>query len=301
MKKIISTSLILLLGFTIASAQIKLSFNPQKGAKYEYQTEMIQISKNAAMGQEMTSETEISMKYLMEVVEKSTDEIQTVFTYQDISYIITSPMMKMGYDSKNTIENPSDMDKILEQIFSTLIGKPFTLTIAPDGSVKSVTGMDAIAENMSQSVGNDQIAAQLTVAIKQQFSEDAIKRVFEQSLKIYPDNPVKVGNSWNVNNAIEISGMGTNTKTKYTLKAVKKDMADIAVESTLDLKPGAGMPGAEGLLTGTQNGSMVVEIKTGMPVSSDLTQIVKGSLKMQGIDILMDMTTKSKMSTKEVK
>ena len=301
MKKIISTSLILLLGFTIASAQIKLSFNPQKGAKYEYQTEMIQISKNAAMGQEMTSETEISMKYLMEVVEKSTDEIQTVFTYQDISYIITSPMMKMGYDSKNTIENPSDMDKILEQIFSTLIGKPFTLTIAPDGSVKSVTGMDAIAESMSQSVGNDQIAAQLTVAIKQQFSEDAIKRVFEQSLKIYPDNPVKVGNSWNVNNAIEISGMGTNTKTKYTLKAVKKEMADIAIESTLEMKPGEATAGAEGLLTGTQIGTMVIDVKTGMPVSSDLTQIVKGSTKMQGIDILMDMTTKSKMSTKEVK
>ena len=299
MKKIVFTGLFLLSGITIVSAQVKLSFNPEKGKKYEYQTELIQLSKNTAMGQEMASEMEMSMKYLMEIAEKTPQETKAQFTYQDISYIITSPMMKMGYDSKNPIENPSDMDKMLGKMFGTLIGKPFTLTITPDGSVKSVTGMDAIAENMTQSVAaNGQMAAQMSGAIKQQFGENAIKGSFEQSLKIYPANAVKAGDSWVVENTLDISNMNTKTKTKYTLKGIKNNMADIVVESTLEMKPGAGM---EGSLTGTQTGTMQVDVKTGMPVSSDMSQSIKGTLKTQGIDILTDMTNKVKLSTKEVK
>ena len=299
MRKFIFTGLFLLSGLTIVSAQVKLSFNPEKGKKYEYLTEVVQITKNTAMGQEMSSETEMNMKYLMEVVEKTSQETQAQFTYQDISYIVTSPMMKMGYDSKNPIETPSDMDKMLDKMFGTLIGKPFTLTIAPDGSVKSVTGMDAIVENMSKAVDADgQIAAQMSGAIKQQFSENAIKNMFEQSLKTYPDKTVKAGDSWTVENTADISNMNLKMKNKYTLKEIKKNLADIAVESDLEMKPGAGM---EGLLTGTQTGVMSVDTKTGIPVSSDLTQIVKGTLKTQGIDILMDMTTKSKLTIKEVR
>jgi hypothetical protein len=299
MRRVIFTGLFLLSGLAVASAQVKLSFNPAKGKKYEYAMQMVQTIEQNAMGQKIPMETEMDMKYLMEIKDKNSQQTQAQFTYRDISYVLSSPMMKMGYDSKNPVENPSEMDRTLNRIFSTLIGKPFTLNVAPDGSVKSVTGMDAIAGNMTRAVAADgQMAAQVSAQMKQQFSDEAVKNMFEQSLKIYPASAVKPGDSWNTESTAAVSGMNTTVKTRYTLKEVKKNEATIAVESTVDMQPGAGV---EGKLSGTQTGTMLVDVKTGMPVSSELSQNIKGSIKTQGIDVLMDLSTKTKMSTKEVK
>jgi hypothetical protein len=298
-KKFIVAGCFLLSGLAVASAQVKLSFNPAKGTKYEYAMQMVQTVEQNAMGQKIPMETEMDIMYLMEIKNKTSQETQAQFTYRDISCIISSPVIKMGYDSKNPVENPSEMDKMLDMIFSTLIGKPFTINVAPDGSVKSVTGMDAIAENMTQAIAaGGQIAAQVGASMKQQFSDVAVKNMFEQSLKIYPVNAVKPGDSWSVESIVTLSGMNTTINTKYTLKEVKKNEAAIAMEATVNMQPGAGM---EGSLSGTQIGTMLVDVKTGMPVSSELAQNIKGSIKTQGIDVSMDMNTKTTMSTKEVK
>jgi hypothetical protein len=298
-KKFIVAGCFLLSGLAVASAQVKLSFNPAKGTKYEYTTQMVQTVEQNVMGQKIPMETEMDITYLMEIKDKTRQEIQAQFTYRDISCIISSPMIKMGYDSKNPVENPSEMDKMFDMLFSVLIGKPFTISIAPDGSVKSVTGMDAIAENMTRAIAaGGQIAAQVGVSMQQQFSDEAVKNMFEQSLRIYPADAVKPGDSWNVENIMTLSGVNTAINTEYTLKEVKKNEAAIAMEATVNMQPGAGM---EGNLSGTQAGTMLINVKTGMSVSTELSRTVKGSLKAQGIDVAMDMNTKMTMSTKEIK
>ena len=216
-KRILFTGLLLILGLTVASAQIKLSFNPEKGKKYEYQTEVIQNIKQNLMGQEVPMEMKISITCLMEIKDKTSQEAQVQFTYQDVAYIISSPMMKMEYDSKNPVENPSEIDKALERAFSNLINKQFLMVIAPDGSVKSVTAVDAVAENAANtSAANWQVDAQIAAQINQQFSGDAMKNMFEQSFKMYPANAVTAGDSWNIEGTTTINNMNTSLKTKYT-------------------------------------------------------------------------------------
>jgi hypothetical protein len=70
------------------------------------------------------------------------------------------------------------------------------------------------------------------------------------------------------------------------------------MDATVEMKPGAGM---EGKLGGTQSGVLLVDVKTGMPVSSDMTQNLKGNMKMQGVNLDMDLTTRIKMAVKEIK
>jgi hypothetical protein len=235
----------------------------------------------------------------MEIKDKTPQEIQTQFTYREVAYSISSPMMKMGYDSKNPVENLSEMDKILYKIFGSMIDKPFMAVIAPDGSVKSVTGMDAIAESMSAAISADgPMAAQIGEQMKQLFGGDAIKSSFEQSFKMYPANAVNVGDSWNMENTMMISNMNASFKTKYTLKAVNRNMATIAVESTIEIETGAGM---EGKLAGTQTGTIVVDTETGLHVTGDMLQNIVGIVKAQGMEVQMEMTTNAKTSTKEVK
>jgi len=298
-RRIVSAGLFLIASIIVASAQVKLSFNPEKGKKYEYQTDLIQNIQQSVMGQTVPVTMEMNTKYLMEIKDKTPQEITAQFTYLEVVYIISSPMMKMGYDSKTPVENPTEMDNMLGKMFSKMIDQSVVAVIAPDGSVKSVTGMDAVAEDMINAIAGDgQLAAQMGAQMKTQFSDDALKTSFEQMFRIYPAKAVRVGESWNNESTMSVNNMNTTHKTKYTLKGISKNMATIAVVSDVEMDSGAMM---EGRLAGTQTGTILVDVKTGLPVTNDISGNIKGSLKAQGMDIQMDLSLKTKTTAKEVK
>jgi uncharacterized glyoxalase superfamily protein PhnB len=276
-------------------AQVKLSFNPEPGMKFEYHMEVIQSIKQNVMGQEMPMETEMNGTYLMEIKDKTSQEIHAQFTYQGFTFLISSPMMSIRYDSKNTIENPSEMDKMFEKMFSTLIGQSFIVIFAPDGSVKSVSGMGAITENMLGAISADgQVAAQMGAQMSQQFSDEAMKNMFGQSFNFYPDNAVKVGDSWIIENTIPMNNMNFGFKTNNTLIEISTNKATIEVTGDID------MDMEEGKFTGTQTGTMIVDTTTGIPVTSDISLDMKGTIQTHGMNIQMEMTTNTKMSVKEI-
>ena len=294
-KRLVSASLLMLCLIT-ASAQVKLAFNPNSGTKYEYQMEMVQNIKQNAMGQDMSMGTEMNTTYLMEVKEKTSQEIKVQFTYQRFVFAVSSSMMNIRYDSKSKTENPSEMEVIFGKMFSTLIGKPFTVIFTPEGLVKSVSGMSAIIENMLKEASADgAIAAQLEAQLGQQFSEESMKNMFEQSFNFYPKNAVKVGESWDTEYNMPMNNMNFSIKNKNTLKEVKANKATIGVIGEMDVEM------EESKFTGMQTGTMIVDIATGMFVTSDVSINMKGNIKVQGMDILMDMTSKTKTSVKEVK
>ena len=57
--------------------------------------------------------------------------------------------------------------------------------------------------------------------------------------------------------------------------------------------------GLEGTLAGTQSGVLLVDTKTGIPVSSDLTLNIKGNVKRQNMDMQMEMVAQMKTTIKE--
>ena len=297
-KNLVFAGLFLISGTTIVSAQINLSFNPEKGKKYEYRQELNQNIKQNMMGQEIPMETEMNVTYLMEITDVKAEEIHTQFTYKEFAYIISSPMMKMGYDSKNPVEDPTFLDQLFGSMFGTLIDKPFTVIIAPDGSIKSVTGMKEIVDSMVGETGNDQMASQIGGQMKMQFNDDAMKNMLEQSFKIYPNRAVKKGDSWNLQSTTEINNINVLSKTKYILKDVSKNTAIVLVESEIAMKPGESM---EGNLAGTQTGTISIDPKTGMTLSGETTQIIKGVMQIQGFEVQLDINSKTKIATKEVK
>lgn len=291
MKRLVCTGLFLMSCVITVSAQIKLSFNPKSGAKYEYQMEVVQNIKQNIMGQKMPMETEMKGTYQMEIKEKTSQEIHAQLTYQGFTFLVSSPMMKVRYDSKVPNENPSETDKMFEEIFNALIGKPFTIIFTPDGSVKSVSGMSVIIESMLDTIVADgQIAAQMS----QQFSDESMKNMLEQSFNFYPDHVVKVGDSWNMETTIPMNNMNFGIKTKNTLKKISTNEATIKAAGNIAMDMGVGK------FTGTQTGTMIVDTATGLPVTSDISQKIKGSIKAQGMAIQMEMLSKTKMSVKEI-
>lgn len=308
MKKVIITSSLLLSVLFMASAQVKLSFNPEPGAKYEYHTEVVQNIKQIANGRELPREEKVTMTCLMSIKSKNAEGIEVLLTYQDISYVMTSPMGIWGYDSKKPFENPmnrdganerlKELEKMHGHIFGSAIDKTITVVIAPDGSVNSVTGMEAITESITQAVANDgEMGASLSsTMIKQFFSENAIEELIEQSWKNYPVTEVKSGDKWNIENRWGgVSTMVTSTKSQCALEDLDNNTANIAIEAAVEVD----MTG--GKLTGNQSGKFQVNLKTGVPVSSYWTRNVKGNVVSMGMDMVMEVTHETKTSTREVK
>jgi len=295
-KRLVCASLCLILCLNIASAQVKLSFNPGPNAKYEYLSESVQNIKQSVMGQEMPMEMEMNATYLMEVKNKTPQEINTQMTYQGFTFSVSSPMMNIKYDSKKPIDNPSEMGKMIERMFSAIIDKSFTMVVAPNGSVKSVSGMGAIIESMLSAISADgQAAAQMAAQMSQQFSDENIKNMLGQSFFVYPDDAIKVGDSWNMENTMSINNINFGIKARNTLREVNSNMATIAVAGDIDLDMG------EGKLTGTQTGSTIVDTVTGLPVTSDVSINMKGNINTQGMDVQVEMISKTKTSVKEIK
>ncbi|MCL2012093.1 MAG: DUF6263 family protein [Cystobacterineae bacterium] len=304
MKKILLISLFLLSSLAIAAEPIHLSFNPPKGAKYEQRMEATQ---SIHAGESGPMETKMDVTFLMEILEKTTEEVHMRLSYKGMAYTVSTGMGKMKFSSgtqekkkgkaEDSIE--TEIEKKFRKIFNMLIGKPFTIVVAPDGSVKSIAGLDVIRKSMAQAIADEgSMAQQIGASIEEWFSDASMKDLFEQSLKIYPNKAVRTGESWNVEFSRVAGGMNLLAKTTYTLKEVKQNIAVVAFESDIGISLSAAI---EGKLTGKQTGTLSLNPQTGMLLTSNASQSAEGSLKAQGVDLPMKLSTQAKVSSKEVK
>ncbi|GHT21362.1 hypothetical protein AGMMS4957_10020 [Bacteroidia bacterium] len=265
-------------------AQVKLSFNPDKGATYSYLFKMEQTGKQTINGQEIPLNTSIDMLSAMTVKEKSSSEVSVDYVYKELTMSVVMPMMSINYDSKKPADDLTEPEKLIAQILGSLIGKTLNTVFAPDGSVKSISGWQEIMADMQKSL--PPMAQQMSPMLLQSFNDEAMKKMFEQSFKFYPQKAVKAGDSWTGDFSFAIAGISSDTKNTYTLKSVKNNTALIDVLSVMS-----------GDLSGDQTGEITLDIKTGLPTSAVTTQTIKnGKLNMQGVEIIMDMVSKTTMS-----
>jgi hypothetical protein len=92
--------------------------------------------------------------------------------------------------------------------------------------------------------------------------------------------------------------MNAVSNAKYTLRSVSRNVATVAVNSKIELVP---MEGMTGKIAGTQTGTMTIDTKTGITLTSVISKNLKGNLSAQGVDMTMELITKTSISTKEVK
>jgi hypothetical protein len=156
--------------------------------------------------------------------------------------------------------------------------------------VKSVSGVSALFEEII--ADNPQLQS-MAPTVKQSFGDEALKTMFEQSFKIYPDKKVKVGDVWSVNLLFPSLGGDAKVENTYSLQSTKNNVAQADVKSSFHFTPSANAA-SEGMgseLSGDQQGQIAIDIKTGMLLNSKATQIAKGKLKMQDTEVLTNMTS----------
>lgn len=258
-------------------------FNLQKGKAYEY--EMDFDMKQEVPGQNIN--TNMKSDYVMEVIGDDGNVKTLKTTYERFAMNVEMPGRTISADSDNadsaTAGEINDPSQLMNAMFSALKGKSFIIKVDKEGKVTEVTGLEQIADAMVNSMNvKQEMKPMVRQAFTQQFNEQNIKEIFSQSFNIFPNKPVKVGDSWEKKMS-GTSSMPMDVTTTYTVKSIEGDIVNLEAKSKMNFTGGANM-------SGEQTGTMKVNAKTGLVVDATFDQKMEGQMKM---------TTKGKITGKE--
>jgi len=245
-----------------------LKFNLEKGKGYDY--EILWDLDQQMMGHD--NKISILGGYTINV----TDEKENIRTLTAVYKNFKMYMNIMGVEINIDTDKPSEpMDEaeikanplgMMDRVFAGIKGKEFTMKVDEEGKVLEVSGFDQIINGMTDSIAMDEdTKMQVRVSLQDQFNEQAVKDQFAQVFTIFPNKEIKVGDSWD--KSFQMGGrMPAKYKTKYTVKEIEGDHVSLSAQTNI----GSGSTDME--IKGTQNGSLLVDSKTGLVINAEFDQ-----------------------------
>jgi hypothetical protein len=293
--KILPIVTLVLLGFSAeAQKSYVLKQNFPIGKTYDFTLISDQIINQQMAGKKFSLSQNIGTAYSFDIRNGEGLEKDIEVTYKRIF------MKSKG--KGNLLEMDSDdADTTKENSFRGLKGATFHMVMLPDGSIRSLTGIDQMVTKMVSKMKADSAkAANIKASLSQQFNAEGMKQTMESSLKIYPNKSVKIGDSWTVDTKMQLT-MPVETITKYTLKAVKDNIAYLNINGTLISKGSFQSMGnkIDTDLTGTNVGDAELDLKTGLILKSHLRMELSGKMQIGGQNIDFELQGINKIVGKE--
>jgi hypothetical protein len=266
------------------SKAIELSLKLKPGDVYSLETINDQYIQQTVMGSEQNIDQTIGYTYRQEIKSLTEDgNYQVQVTYDRVIFEQEGPMGNIAYDS----EDPPEQIPAPALGYAAMVDKSFELVMSPRGKVIDVSGVDAMLDQIFDEVAEQQpLNPQMRESLKQQMGEEGIKNNLGGLTNFYPDNPVKVGDHWQV--VQDRAGMtALHLETDYVLAKVEDGVLSLGAKS--EISPVADAPptqmGSMELsyaLSGQQSGTLRVDQETGLLQVGSLVQNLSGDIKMTG-------------------
>ncbi|RXP52324.1 hypothetical protein EC396_11775 [Lutibacter sp. HS1-25] len=259
MKKInlIKTTVAMLFIFSTAFSQkaIELKYNLNTNDKYNYTTETDQTIKFDANGIEMSMGMLMSMEMTYLITNKTDNDIALDGQIQRVQMSQSIMGMEINYDS-NTPDNNDPTVAAISEEFQKILNKSFQIVIDSQGKLNNMD-LSNIVEN--KDISNNFYSG--------------------TNFVIYPKNKINVGDSWDEEiSTLEKSEMKYNIK--YTLLKTENNNATIGVEGIISANK---VNDVDINLSGTVNGEMIIDTKTGWLVDSLLNQTLAMEISQGGM------------------
>lgn len=302
MKKNISALLtfLLLLSFSRVTAQerISLRFTPKEKINYEMTSEILQDINMPSLGEMGKTKNTIGYTYNLEIGEKdANNNVAMIITYKRIKFITKGAMASINYDSDEETDTTNVGAEMFSKMFGEMIGKKVYVRLNEQGAVTDVKGMDEILQGIIKNSGLADMpgGSAALQGLKKQFTNEEIKKSFDESFKVLPKEKVAIGDTWTMNIGKNIMNFDLATINNYTLKKITDGVATIELTSEIKMNKKA-----EGLeMAGTQSGVMQLDIKSGLATSKTVNQVMNGNITTG--DTVMPIEIKTTTVTKSVK
>ncbi|MCD2425883.1 DUF6263 family protein [Niabella pedocola] len=268
---------------------VTLKFNPANGSRYDVINTNILRMKQTLMGQVMNIDFSTTANMRYELADAGAEKT-AIISYGAVKTDINFAGQELHIDS----ESP-DTANAANNIFRSIRGKKVKAFIAADGTVTKMEGWEQLTEAM----GADQESQAITGEL---FSEATIKSLLEQGFKMYPEKPVSAGSTWSSVIRIEKPYKLTMHNT-YTLKKIEGGKSLISIDGKVGTN-GVTKMEQQGMevevnLDGTVSGTISMDNATGITDTSNLVQQLKGTMKVQGMEVPMEATVETNLQMKQ--
>lgn len=238
---------------------VALKFKLKPGSKFSYDVRSVQDIQ--AAGRDIKQEVTMVNDFAVQSATDSTRKLDV--SYDRVAMKTDAMGQQLTYDSRDPATKSSPL-----ALMGGLVGKHFTVGVTDAGRVTSVEGVDQLVNSLVDPANPNAVAmrAQMT----QTLNDKSLKSMMEQSFNIYPTHPVRPGDTWTKATSVAMGPTTMSANTTYKLASVHNGVAHLDVNSKL-----AGQGAVS--LSGTQTGTMDVDVATGLLTSSQLKQNLSGS------------------------
>ncbi|SKB38868.1 hypothetical protein SAMN05660226_01083 [Parapedobacter luteus] len=263
---------------------LTLKFNLKPGEQYFFSSATKQNITQSFMGQQMATTQDILSEYIYDIqsVQNGITAINVTFSRIKMDTDVAG-MQRITFDSENPEASSNELSAI-----SNLVGKSFQMYINEEGNVEKVEGLADII---------DAAGGQQAELLKQSFGDSSMILSMNQMTNIYPANQVEIGDSWVKAFTGPIAGMMQSEATStFVLSKTEGNVATLTVAGQMNFSKlqNGGNPmlqGAEFKLKGTQEGTLQVDVESGLPIQTNLKQDIGGDIEIQGMQIPMSIVS----------
>ena len=274
-----------------------LVYNLNEGDTFEIFMSADMNLRQVMMGQliEMGIYTQMTTSYTVSSVTDNTIGLDFVFDEVVIGMDADEFAFEFSSHSDAVFATEEDLGPILK----AMTNLPFSMTMNKQGEVQSVRGFDQIMDAMLASIDGEVDAftrEQMVSQFAQQFNEEAMQSNLGQWFAVFPSNPVRIGESWNTTQAINTGQVNMHIDMKTTLRSVSGNVAVLEQNATFAtdepiVQITGGMETAISL-TGTQTGTLEIDMNTGWIIRGELTQDIETKLDMFGMILPQTITSR---------
>jgi hypothetical protein len=227
-------------------------------------------------------------------------------TIESIRMEMGTPMGKMGYDSSNpeAIQDPTGM---MKDMFSAMIGEPFTVVLAPTGRVEKVEGMSRLMDKMIKVMPQNPGGGPALDVLKSSLNDEAMRGLLGQGFAQFPGKPVRVGEAWNGELKTRNPTMGVlATATVFSLKAIEgsgaTQVAKVGMKLTMKQEDPSGVQNSFGFTVqlgeSAGDGELSFDVAKGRLLRSSLQIDMPFTMSGAGPDgTSMTVASKAKATT----
>lgn len=249
-----------------------------KGDKFKQDITMDMVTTISMMGMNKDMKTEMEIGSDFEVLDSTAAGTSIKMTYTKMAMDMD---MGMAGDAKTA-------DSLMKKTNQEMIGKSVVIVLDSNKVVEVKQANDLITTA-------DTTASEM---LEKMFSKENLNSMYGMMFSMYPGKPVKIKDSWNVNNAIDLAGMIMKIDTKYTLVSVKDGLAEINIDASIDSKGTMSQAGMnfDMDMKGTQTGKFYITLSDGYIQKGNYSMDVKTEMDIQGQKIPMNIKADYKVN-----
>lgn len=301
MKHFLSITLVMLLTFAAFSQKETIQLNLKVGETYKQNSSAQVLIKQNVGGQSIDIDMTVKAGMAFKVT-----SVQGNSYLMDASYLSMDMIMKMPQGMSMTFSSSdTDPNNPMSQILGSMVNKSFQIKMSKTGKVEEVTGVEKLFESAFGGQMNPQMAA-IKTQLESSFGADAFKGNMEAAMTVYPDKPVKKGDSWSISTLLK-STMEATTTTTYTLSGIDASAYLISGKGQFVSDKTKSMISNNLPMKFDLSGEVISEIKldkaTGWIVEAKIKQSLKGKSMIEdnpqipgGMEIPMEMNSETIIS-----